>query len=81
MRQGQTFVMSNPSLLVLLNCKKKIVALDVSRFETTRNRHRSQLVSISDRKPSSGLMKIDQKRGDYIASRCNTLSNDQLNEL
>ena len=47
-------------------------------FETTRSSHRSQLVSTSNRKPSSGVMKIDPKREDYIAKRCDTLSNDQL---
>ena len=31
--------------------------------------------------PSSGVMKIDPKREDYIARRCDTLNNDQLNEL
>ena len=30
---------------------------------------------------SSGVMKIDPKREDYIARRCDTLNNDQLNEL
>ena len=38
----------------------------------------SQLVSTSSRKPSSGVMKIDPRRGDYIAKRCDRLSNDQL---
>ena len=59
---------------------EEIVALDVRRFETTRS-SRSQLVSNSNRKPSSGVMKIDPKRGDYIAKRCDILNNDQLNEL
>ena len=57
---------------------KKIVAPDVRWFETTKSSRQSQLVSTSNRKPSSGLMKIDPKRGDYIAKRCDTLSNDQL---
>ena len=55
----------------------EIVALDVRWFETTRS-SRSQLVSTSNRKPSSVVMKIDPKRADYIARRCDTLSNDQL---
>ena len=60
---------------------KKIVALDVSRFETTRSSHLSQLDSTSNRKPSSGVMKIDPKWGDYVAKRRDMLNNDQLNEL
>ena len=47
-------------------------------FETTRSSRRSQLVSTSNRKPSSGVMKIDPKGGDYIAKKCDMLSNDQL---
>ena len=43
-----------------------------------RSSHRSQLVSTSNRKPSSEVMKIDPNRGDYIAKRCDMLSNDQL---
>ena len=39
------------------------------------------LVSTSNRKPSSGVMKIDPKRGDYIPKRCDKLNNDKLNEL
>ena len=39
------------------------------------------LLLIINRKPSSGVMKIDPKRGDYFARRCDTLNNDQLNEL
>ena len=33
---------------------------------------------LHNRKPSSGVMKIGSKRGDYIAKRCDTLNNDQL---
>ena len=40
-----------------------------------------QLVSISSRKPSLGVMKIGPKRGDYIAKRCDMLNNDQFDEL
>ena len=33
---------------------------------------------LHNRKPSSRVMKIGPKRGDYIAKRCDTLNNDQL---
>ena len=38
-------------------------------FETTRS-SQSQLVLTSNRKPSSGVMKLDSKRGDYVDKRC-----------
>ena len=47
---------------------KKIVALNVRWFETTRS-SRSQLVSTSYRNPSSGVMKNWPKRVDFYSQK------------